>query len=84
MIQLAVNFTKLNVIATASRPDTIEWCRKMGVHHIIDHISSVNACVGRAEPDSALAEVNSTGAGRRTEIFDPEVVHSADSGGEAL
>lgn len=25
------------VIATASRPQTIAWCRSMGAHHVIDH-----------------------------------------------
>jgi len=25
------------VIATASRPETITWCRKMGAQHVIDH-----------------------------------------------
>lgn len=25
------------VIATASRPETAEWCRKMGAHHVINH-----------------------------------------------
>jgi len=35
-IQLAkrAGFT---VIATASRPETSEWCGKMGAHHVIDH-----------------------------------------------
>jgi len=37
MIQLAINFTNLNVVATASRPDTIAWCKKMGAHHVINH-----------------------------------------------
>jgi len=37
MIQLAAKYTKLNVVATASRPDTIEWCTKLGAHHIVDH-----------------------------------------------
>jgi len=37
MIQLATKFTKLNVVATASRPDTIAWCEKMGAHHVINH-----------------------------------------------
>lgn len=27
----------LEVIATASRPETIDWCRRMGAHHVIDH-----------------------------------------------
>jgi NADPH2:quinone reductase len=26
-----------NVIATASRPETIDWCRAMGAHEVIDH-----------------------------------------------
>jgi NADPH2:quinone reductase len=25
------------VIATASRPETTDWCRAMGAHHVIDH-----------------------------------------------
>lgn len=25
------------VIATASRPETIEWCKRLGAHHAIDH-----------------------------------------------
>jgi NADPH2:quinone reductase len=25
------------VIATASRPETIGWCKSMGAHHVIDH-----------------------------------------------
>lgn len=26
-----------NVIATASRPQTVDWCRAMGAHHVVDH-----------------------------------------------
>lgn len=36
-IQLARTLTDLTVIATASRPETVEWVRKMGAHHVIDH-----------------------------------------------
>jgi len=43
MIQLAVKFTKLNVVATASRPDTIAWCEKMGAHHVINHRDDMKA-----------------------------------------
>jgi len=25
------------VVATASRPETVTWCRAMGAHHVIDH-----------------------------------------------
>jgi zinc-binding alcohol dehydrogenase family protein len=37
MIQLARRLTALTVIATASRPETQDWCRKLGAHHVIDH-----------------------------------------------
>ncbi|MDB6079736.1 MAG: zinc-binding alcohol dehydrogenase family protein, partial [Akkermansiaceae bacterium] len=36
-IQLARQLTGLTVIATASRPETQEWCRKMGAQQVIDH-----------------------------------------------
>ncbi len=36
-IQLASVLTGFTVIATASRPETVEWCYKMGAHHVIDH-----------------------------------------------
>ena len=36
-IQLAKKLTKLNVIATASRPETRAWVEKMGADYIINH-----------------------------------------------
>ena len=36
-IQLLRARTDLIVIATASRPETREWCSNLGAHHIIDH-----------------------------------------------
>ena len=36
-IQLARALTKLTVIATASRPETKDWCKTLGAHHVIDH-----------------------------------------------
>ncbi|BAX82488.1 zinc-binding alcohol dehydrogenase family protein [Labilibaculum antarcticum] len=41
MIQLAKKLTGLTVIATASRPDTIEWVKKMGADHVINHRESL-------------------------------------------
>lgn len=35
-IQLA-RFAGLQVIATASRPETVKWCRDFGATHVIDH-----------------------------------------------
>jgi zinc-binding alcohol dehydrogenase family protein len=36
-IQIARALTKLTVIATASRPETQQWCKALGAHHVIDH-----------------------------------------------
>ena len=36
-IQLAKQVAGLQVIATASRPETIKWCKKMGADHTINH-----------------------------------------------
>lgn len=36
-IQLLRALTDLTVIATASRPDTQDWVRECGAHHVIDH-----------------------------------------------
>lgn len=37
VIQLARWATKLRVVATASRPQSREWCLEMGAHEIVDH-----------------------------------------------
>jgi NADPH2:quinone reductase len=36
-VQLARLMTDLRVIATASRPETADWVRSLGAHHVIDH-----------------------------------------------
>lgn len=36
-IQLMRQMTDLTVIATASRPETDDWVKKMGAHHVINH-----------------------------------------------
>ncbi|KAA9002071.1 zinc-binding alcohol dehydrogenase family protein [Affinibrenneria salicis] len=43
LIQLARRLTGLTVIATASRPQSRDWCLAQGAHHVIDH--------GRALPE---------------------------------
>ncbi|MFT4267543.1 MAG: zinc-binding alcohol dehydrogenase family protein [Xenophilus sp.] len=37
LTQLARQLTKLTVIGTASRPETADWVRSLGAHHVIDH-----------------------------------------------
>ena len=70
-IQLA-RHAGFTVIATASRPQTQAWCRRMGAHHVIDHrqplapqlqalgFASVDAAVNLADTDrywDALGEL---------------------------
>jgi zinc-binding alcohol dehydrogenase family protein len=55
-IQLArrAGFT---VIATASRADTVEWCKAMGAHHVIDHwqpLAPQLATLGFEQVDAAI------------------------------
>ncbi|HSU22143.1 zinc-binding alcohol dehydrogenase family protein [Comamonadaceae bacterium OTU4NAUVB1] len=37
LIQLARELTQLRVVATASRPETRQWCLDLGAHAVIDH-----------------------------------------------
>lgn len=36
-IQLLRALTDLTVIATASRPETVDWVKDLGAHHVVDH-----------------------------------------------
>lgn len=36
-IQLARQLTPLQITATASQPENIEWCRSLGAHNVVDH-----------------------------------------------
>ncbi|WP_342626946.1 zinc-binding alcohol dehydrogenase family protein [Nguyenibacter vanlangensis] len=58
-IQLARVLTDLTVIATASRPETQEWVRNLGAHHVIDHRNSLAGQVARL-PTGAPGFVFST------------------------
>ncbi len=56
-IQLASRLAGLNVIATASRPDSIAWCEKMGANEVINHhndIATQLSELGRNEVDYIL------------------------------
>ncbi|QBK05715.1 zinc-binding alcohol dehydrogenase family protein [Hylemonella gracilis] len=52
LVQLARQFTQLEVVATASRPASQAWARDMGAHHVIDHHQPL---------DEALAAVGLSG-----------------------
>jgi len=43
VIQIARAVTGLTVVATASRPETAQWCRDLGAHHMVDHHGDIAA-----------------------------------------
>ncbi len=71
-IQLARALTGMTVIATASRPETVDWVKALGAHHVIDHakplqpqlaalgfpaVDVITAFVGTKAHASALADI---------------------------
>lgn len=48
-IQMAKKIAKLHVIATASRPETDEWCRKLGADEIVNHRNDLAEQVEHAD-----------------------------------
>jgi len=85
-VQLARQLTDLDVIATASRPETRDWVAGLGAHHVIDHsrpLSKEIKAAGLAAPgfvfstthtDAHLPEITRLIApqGRLALIDDPE------------
>jgi zinc-binding alcohol dehydrogenase family protein len=64
MVQLARQLTGLTVIGTASRPETQEWVKQLGAHHVIDHSRPLSAelqRIGIANVDY-VASLNQTDA----------------------
>ena len=47
-IQLARQLTGVTVIATASRPETRDWCLSLGAHTVIDHSADIGPALTRA------------------------------------
>ena len=69
LVQLARQMTQLTVIGTASRPETVDWVRNLGAHHVIDHsrplseelrrigVSHVHYVASLTQTDTHLAEI---------------------------
>ena len=59
-IQLARRLTDLAVVATASRPETTQWAKEIGAHHIVDHrqpLAPQVAALGLGAPAFVFATV---------------------------
>jgi zinc-binding alcohol dehydrogenase family protein len=57
-IQLLARFTGATIVATASRPETANWCRELGAQHVVDHsrpMAAVMTELGIAVADVILA-----------------------------
>jgi zinc-binding alcohol dehydrogenase family protein len=62
MVQLARQLTGLTVIGTASRPDTTDWIKELGAHHVIDHTKPLAEEIKRLglPPVDYVASLNQT------------------------
>ncbi|CAN7681631.1 zinc-binding alcohol dehydrogenase family protein [Ensifer canadensis] len=60
-IQIARALTDLTVIATASRPETVEWVKSLGAHHVVDHRQPLAAqieALGLGQPGFVFSTTN--------------------------
>ncbi|MFM7332341.1 MAG: zinc-binding alcohol dehydrogenase family protein [Brachymonas sp.] len=48
LTQLARKLTSLTVIGSASRPETAQWVKELGAHHVIDHSKPLSEEIKRA------------------------------------
>jgi zinc-binding alcohol dehydrogenase family protein len=64
LTQLARRLTGLTVVATASRPETIAWCREMGAHHVIDHHRPFDAALRKLGISTVAYVAGLTATGR--------------------
>lgn len=81
LVQLARQLTELTVIGTAARPESAEWVRQLGAHHVIDHSQPMLAQLQQrgVEAVTLVASLTHTG-----EHFDQYVECLAPQGKLAL
>lgn len=48
LIQIARATTRLRIVATASRPETVKWCLDLGAHAVIDHSGPIDEALTAA------------------------------------
>ncbi|MFF0291888.1 zinc-binding alcohol dehydrogenase family protein [Streptomyces sp. NPDC005262] len=73
--QLANALTGLTVIGTASRPETVDFARRMGAHHIVDHHRPLVPQLAEVAPNGIGHVFSTTGTERNlaayAEVLDP-------------
>ncbi|MFA0066397.1 Zn-dependent oxidoreductase [Vibrio breoganii] len=60
MVQLAKKLTNLKVIATASRPASVEWLKQLGADQVIDHNQSMSEQLGMNDCVDYVVSLNNT------------------------
>ena len=62
LIQLARRLTGLNVVATASRPESQKWCLDLGAHAVVDHAKPMKEQIEKlkAPPVALVASLTNT------------------------
>jgi zinc-binding alcohol dehydrogenase family protein len=70
LVQLARKLTGMTVIGTASRLETIEWVKRMGAHHVIDHRQPMRAQLQAL----GLADVSHVASLTHTEEHLPQLI----------
>lgn len=72
LTQLASRLTGLTVIGTASRPETRDWVKALGAHHVIDHSRPLSDELKRI----GIADVTYVASLTHTELHYAEIVQS--------
>lgn len=78
LIQLAKALTDLTIIATASRKETIAWCKDLGAHHVINHREPLAAQIAAL----GVGPVNYTAALTHTDKHFAQLVEAAAVAGK--
>jgi len=73
LIQLAKALTDLTIIATASRDETIAWCKDLGAHHVITHREPLAAQIATL----GVGPVNYTAALTHTDKHFAQIIEAA-------
>lgn len=60
LVQLAKQLTKLQVIATASRPETTAWLQALGADKVIDHRNPLSEGIGEENCMDYVVSLNGT------------------------
>ncbi|MBW8484920.1 zinc-binding alcohol dehydrogenase family protein [Actinomadura parmotrematis] len=67
--QLARALTGLTVIGTASRPETVEFARRMGAHHTVDHHRPLAPQLAELAPGGLTHVFSTTGTARNLPVY---------------